>query len=146
MSQPEEDPPRKVYGFKEREFKRDNATGKADAPPTAKELTMMSGGPGRIGRGGATAAKADDPNDVYTALQKNRAIEQARGLDDFEIKKIKRRKFRDYLIIMVPTQVLLGAITFLGRGNPIVFVCGLAGMVMMFCVITWIMSQLMDRY
>jgi hypothetical protein len=140
-----DDPPPKTYGFKEREFKRDNATGSADAPPTAKELAMMAG-PVVASPKGATGPKADDPNDVYNALLKNRAIEKAHGLDQFEIKKIKRRKMRDYLIVMVPTQVLLGSITFLGRGNPIVFVCGLAGMVMMGVTITWIMWQLMDRY
>jgi hypothetical protein len=147
MSQPDEDPPRKVYGFKEREFKRDNAPKSAAAPmPTAQDLAKMAGGPGRIGRGGATAAKADDPNDVFTALQKNRAIEQAHGLDQVEIRRIKRRKFRDYLIILVPAELLLGTITFLGHGNPVVFVSGLAGMVMLFCTITWIMWQIMDRY
>lgn len=146
MSQAEEDPPRKVYGFKEREFKRDNATAKAGAPPSAKDLAKMAGAPVYIGRGGTTTAKAGDPNDVFTALEKNRAVEKQHGLDQMEIRKIKRRKFRDYLIILVPTELLLGAITFLGHGNPVVFVSGLAGMVMMFCTITWIMWQIMDRY
>lgn len=144
---PEEDPPRKVYGFKEREFKRDNAPSSAAAPmPTAKDLAKLAGDPVKIGRGGATEAKADDPNDVYTTLQDIRAHEQAQGLDQFEIRKIKRRKFRDYLLIMVPSQVLLGSITVLGRDNPMVFVCGIAGMVMLGITITWIMWQLMDRY
>jgi hypothetical protein len=141
----EEDPPRKVYGFKDRDFKRDNATGPADAPPSAKDLAMMAG-PVVASSKGATSAKADDPNDVFTALEKNRAIEKAHGLDQMEIRKIKRRRFRDYMIIMVPTQLLLGTITVLGRGNPIVSVCGLAGMVMLGVTITWIMWQLMDRY
>jgi len=95
---------------------------------------------------GATGPKTGDPNDVYTALEKNRATEKAHGLDQIEIRKIKRRKMRDYCLIMVPTQALLGTITVLGRGNPIVFVCGLAGMVMLGVTITWIMWQLMDRY
>ena len=98
----------------------------------------------RAGR--ATGPKTGDPNDVYTALEKNRATEKAHGLDQIEIRKIKRRKMRDYCLIMVPTQALLGTITVLGRGNPIVFVCGLAGMVMLGVTITWIMWQLMDRY
>ncbi len=141
-----DDPPRKNYGFKDREFKRDNPTGPAAAPlPTAKELAKMAG-PVTPSPKGATGPKAGDPNDVYNALLKNRAIEQAHGLDQIEIRKIKRRKMRDYCIIMLPSQALLGAITFLGRGNPIVFVCGLAGMVMMGITITWIMWQIMDRY
>lgn len=142
-----DDPPPKVYGFKAREFKRDNPTGPAAAPmPTVKDLAKMAGAPTPIGRGGATGAKAGDPNDVYAALHHNRAIEQAHGLDQLEIRKIRRRKLRDYCLIMVPTEVLLGAVTFFGRGNPMVFVCGLAGMVMIGVTITWIMWQLIDRY
>jgi hypothetical protein len=141
----EEEPPRKVYGFKDRDFKRDNATEPAGAPPSAKELAMMAG-PVVKSPKGATGPKEGDPNDVYNALLKNRAVEKAHGLDQFEIRKIKRRRMRDYLIIMVPTQLLLGSITFLGRGNPIIFVSGLAGMVMLGITITWIMWQLMDRY
>lgn len=141
-----DDPPPKTYGFKEREFKRDNAPSSAAAPmPTAKDLAKLAG-PVIRSPTGATGPKAGDPNDVYNALQKNRAIEQAHGLDQFEIRKIKRRRMRDYCIIMVPTEVLLGTITYLGRGNPVVFVCGLAGMVMLGTIITWIMWQLMDRY
>jgi hypothetical protein len=141
-----DDPPRKNYGFKDREFKRDNAAPSDAAPmPTAKELAIMAG-PVTASPKGATGPKADDPNDVYNALLKNRATEQAHGLDQFEIRKIKRRRMRDYCIIMVPTEVLLGTVTYLGRGNPMVFVCGLAGMVMLGITITWIMWQLMDRY
>ncbi len=143
----EPDPPRKVYGFKERDFKRDNAPAAGgEAMPTAQDLAKLAGDPVRTGRGGATGSKADDPNDVYAALQRNRAHEQAHGLDRMEIRRIRRRKLRDYLLIMVPTQLLLGSITVLGRGNPVVFVSGLAGMVLMFITITWIMWQLMDRY
>jgi hypothetical protein len=135
-----------TYGFKEREFKRDNPHPSEAAPmPTAKDLAKMAG-PVTPSPKGATGPKSGDPNDVYNALLKNRAIEQAHGLDQFDIRKIKRRKIRDYLIIMVPSQVLLGTITFLGRGNPLVFVCGLAAMVMLGVTITWIMWQLMDRY
>ncbi len=141
-----DDPPPKTYGFKERECPRDNAPSSAAAPmPTAKELAKLAG-PVVRSPTGATGPKAGDPNDVYNALLKNRASEQAHGLDQFEIRQIKRRKMRDYMIIMVPTQVLLGTITFLGRGNPMVFVCGLAGMVTLGVTITWIMWQLMDRY
>lgn len=141
-----DDPPPKTYGFKEREFKRDNARPSEAAPmPTAKDLAKMAG-PVIRSPTGATGPKAGDPNDVFNALQKNRAIEQAHGLDQFEIRKIKRRRMRDYCIIMVPTEVLLGTITYLGRGNPMVFVCGLAAMVMLGITITWIMWQLMDRY
>ncbi|MES1194855.1 MAG: hypothetical protein ABUL65_03100 [Opitutus sp.] len=142
-----DNPPPKVYGFKEREFKRDNPTGPAAAPmPTAKDLAKMAGAPTPIGRGGATGAKAGDPNDVYAALQQNRVVEKQLTGDEIEIRKVKRRKMRDYLILLLPMEVLLGTVTYLGRGNPVVFVSGLAGMVMIFCSVTWIMWQIMDRY
>lgn len=141
-----DDPAPKTYGFKEREFKRDNSPPSAAAPmPTAQDLAKMAG-PVTRSPTGATGPKAGDPNDVYNALLKNRAIEQAHGVDQIEIRTIKRRRMRDYCIIMVPAEVLLGAVTFLGRNNPMVFVCGLAGMVMLGITITWIMWQLMDRY
>lgn len=139
----EDDPPRKHYGFKEREFKRDNATGPEGAPPTVQDLAKLAGPVVKSPRG-ATGPKADDPNDVYHALLKNRALEKAHGLDEMEIRKIKRRKFRDYMIIMVPTQLVLGTITVLGAGNPVVFVSGLAGMVMTFATITWVMWQIVE--
>lgn len=141
-----DDPPPKTYGFKPREFKRDNVRGPGAEPlPTAKELAIMAG-PVVASPKGATGPKAGDPNDVFTHLRGNRAVEKRHGLDQIEIRKVKRRKMRDYCLIMVPTQILLGAITFLGRGNPMVFVCGLAGMVMLGIGITWIMWQLTDRY
>lgn len=141
-----DDPPPKIHGFKPRDFKRDNVREPgAEPPPTAKELAIMAG-PVFARPQGATGPKAGDPNDVFTHLQGNRAVEKRHGLDAIEIRKFKRRKMRDYCLVMVPAQALLGAITYLGRGNPIVFVCGLAGMVLLGVTITWIMWQLVDRY
>ena len=142
-----DDPPPKVYGFKEREFKRDNPTGPAAAPmPTAKDLAKMAGAPVPTGRGGSTGAKAGDPNDVYAALQQNRAVEKQLTGDEIEIRKIKSRRWRDYWLILLSSEMLLGTVTVLGRGNPITFVCGLAGMVIVGTSVTWIMWQVMDRY
>ena len=56
--------------------------------PTTKDLARMAGDPVYPGRGGATAAKAGDPNDVYAALQHNRAIEQHHGLDAVETRVV----------------------------------------------------------
>ncbi len=141
-----DDPPPKAYGFKSRDFKRDNVRGPGAEPlPTAKELAILAG-PVIASSKGATGPKAGDPNDVYTALQQNRAIEKRHGLDQIEIRKVRRRKMRDYCLIMLPGEALLGAITFLGRDNPVLFVSGLAGMVMLGVSLTWIMWQVMDRY
>ena len=141
-----DDPPPKVYGFKEREFKRDNVRTPGTAPqPTAKELAVMAG-PVTASPKGATGPKAGDPNDVYAALQQNRAIEKNLTGDEIEIRKIKSRRWRDYWLILLSSEMLLGTVTVLGRGSPIIFVCGLAGMVMVGVGITWIMWQVMDRY
>lgn len=140
----EPDPPRKFYDFKEREFVRDNELG-ATPMPTAKELAQMAGNyhnpkPREYG------AKVSDPNDVYQVLEQNRRFEQKHNLDAIEIRKIRTRKWRDYLILIIPVELLLGTVTVLGRGNPVLFVSGLAGMVMIFTIVTWIMWQIMDRY
>ncbi|SDS09914.1 hypothetical protein [Opitutus sp. GAS368] len=141
-----DDPPPKVYGFKEREFTRDNVRMPGAAPlPTAKELAVMAG-PVTASPKGATGPKAGDPNDVYATLQQNRAVEKKLTGDEIEIRKIKSRRWRDYLLILLPSEILLGTITVLGRGNPVVFVSGLAGMIMIGVTITWIMWQVMDRY
>ncbi len=141
-----DDPPPKVYGFKQREFKRDNARG-SDVPPvpTAKELAIMAG-PVTASPKGAAGPKPGDPNDVHVLLQHNRAIEKEFGLDHIDIRKVKSRRRRDYWLLLVSSELLLGVITWQGRGNPFVFVCALAGMVLVGVTLTWIMWQVMDKY
>jgi hypothetical protein len=141
-----DDPPRKNYGFKEREFKRDNPATPSAAPlPTAKELAIMAG-PVTLTPKGATEAKADDPNDVFTTLEGNRAVEKKLGLNEVEIREVKSRRKRDYWLMFLTSQALLGTITYLGRSNPMTFVCGLASMVLVGVTLTWVMWQIMDRY
>ncbi len=141
-----EDPPPKVYGFKERAFKRDNAR-TSDAPPmpTAKELATLAG-PVVSSPRGATGPRPGDPNDVFTHLQGNRAVEKRHGLDEMEIKKVRSRRRRDYWLLLVTSEMLLGTITWQGRANPFVFVGALAGMVLFGVAVTWIMWQVMDKY
>ena len=68
----EPDPPRKVYSFKEREFKRDNAPVSETPPaPTAKELAKLAGhhhdpGPRR--------AQARLPPDAGRGLREHEAL------------------------------------------------------------------------
>jgi predicted phage tail protein len=140
-----DDPPPKTYGFKEREFKRDNATGKADAPPTAKEMAIMAG-PVVKSPKGATGPKAGDPNDVYTALQHNRAVEKQRGLNEIEIREIKSRRKRDYWLLIVGGNILIvGTVVVLGA-NAITAIFGLGGVILFNVGLTWVMWQVMDRY
>ena len=145
MDQP--DPPRKFYEFKDREFKRDNQPAGAAPPlPTAKELAMMAGPTAPAAARAKPGPKTDDPNDVYVALQQNRALESQAGRDELEIRQVKSRRTRDYWLLLVSSELLLGLITWQGRGNPMVFVCALAGMVLVGVSITWVMWQVMDRY
>jgi hypothetical protein len=147
--QPEEppDPPRKLYGFKERDFKRDNAPAPGSAPvPTAKELAMMAGDPVRTGRGGEVGARPGDPNDVYSALQRNRATEQAHGLDQVEIREIQSRRKRDFWLMLVGGNVLIvGLVGVLGP-NVVTVMFGFGGVVIFTISLTWIMWQVMGRY
>ncbi|HWA24608.1 MAG TPA: hypothetical protein VG734_02960 [Lacunisphaera sp.] len=141
------DPPRKQFGFKERDFKRDNvAAGAEPPPPTAKELAMLAGPVAKHGKALEGAQKADDPNDVYAALQKNRAVEKQHGLDAVEIKKIKSRRKRDYwLLIIVGNLAIAGAVGLAGF-NIISAIFGLAGAIMFNLSVTWIMWQIMSKY
>jgi N-acetyl-alpha-D-glucosaminyl L-malate synthase BshA len=96
------DPAPKTYGFKEREFKRDNVRSAADAPlPTAKEMAIMAG-PVTASPKGATGPKAGDPNDVYTALQQESCATERRPLALSEVEihegQSAERK-RDYCLL-----------------------------------------------
>lgn len=145
MDQP--DPPRKFYEFKDREFKRDNQPAGAAPPlPTAKELAMMAGPVVPSGTTTTTGAKPGDPNDVYVALEQNRAVERKSGRDEVEIRQVKSRRTRDYWLLLVSSELLLGLITWQGRQNPVLFVSALAGMVLVGVTLTWVMWQVMDRY
>ena len=93
-----------------------------------------------------TAPKPGDPNDVHALLAQNRAVESKLGLDQVEIRKVKSRRTRDYWLLLGLSELLLGLITWQGRGNPVVFVSALAGMILVGVSITWIMWQIMDRY
>jgi len=153
----EPDPPRKVYGFKARDFKRDNAPASAEPPqPTAKELAMMAGTPvpavqkkptgpkadlSAVGR-----AKADDPNDVYAVLQQNRQSAARHGLNEVEIKKIKSRRKRDFWLILVGGNLAIIGAVVLTNINVVTVIFGLSGLIVFSLSLSWIMWQVMDRY
>lgn len=167
----EADPPRKNYGFKEREFVRDNRPASASqAPmPTAQDLAKLGaaspaevGGALRPDKPAATgnrtsghkappiqsAAKPGDPNDVHAILQQNRAAEKIFGGDLIEIRKVSTRRKRDYWLIFLTAEIFFGGVVVIGaKGhNPFFLVFGLAGMVILGIGITWVMWQLLDRY
>ena len=141
-----EDPPRKNYVTKPREFERVNLPA-ADAPPvpTARDLARLAGNPVPTPRG-ATGPKAGDPNDVFAVLGHNRAVEKKHGGDEVVLKKVRSRRQRDFWLLLVPSNLLLAVLTWQGRGDPLILVCGLAGMVVASLSITWIMWQVMSDY
>jgi hypothetical protein len=141
-----DDPPRKNYGFKEREFTRDNVRAPADAPmPTAKELAIMAGPPAAAAKG-PTGPKATDPNDVYAVLEENRANERQLGKDEIVIKKIKSKRRRDYLLLLVLGNLSIVTMVALGGFNPVSMIFGLSGIIVLSLGATWIMWFVMDRY
>ena len=141
-----DDPPRKNYGFKDRQFQRDNVRASTDAPmPTAKELAIMAGPP-KPGAKGPTGPKATDPNDVFAVLEENRATERRLGKDEIVVKKLKSKRRRDYLLLLVLGNLLIVALVALGGFNPISMIFGLAGIIMLSLGATWIMWFVMDRY
>ena len=115
-----EDPPRKYYTTKPREFDRVNAV------------------PG-------TQAKSDE-HDIHALLRHNRAVEKSAKINEVEIKRVTSRRKRDYWLLLVPGNLLVAVLTWPGRGNPFVLVCGLSGMVALSLGLTWIMWFVMSDY
>ncbi len=141
-----DDPPPKVYGFKEREFKRDNAP-TTPPPPSAKEHAIMSGHLARkpqASSGGAN--RTADPNDVYAVLQHNRAVENKAGLNEVQIREIKSRRKREYWLTLVAGNLFIVGVVTLSGFNPFSLIYGLAGIVMFSIGLTWIMWQIMAKY
>ena len=116
----DDDPPRKTYGLKPKEFERVNA-----APGTQEP-------------------SAD--HDVYAILQANRAREQDHGLGEVEIKTVKSRRRRDYWTLLLLTNALFAVIGFTGRENIMVLVSAGTGMILTSVGLTWIMWFVMDDY
>ena len=140
------DPPRKVYGFKEREFKRDNAPSSKTPPaPTAQELAKLAGHHHDPRPRGAQA-KADDPNDVLRVLNQNRRSEQEHNLDAIEIKETKSRRKREFWLLLVGGNLFILGAVWLSGVNVITVIFGLAGLIVFSLGLSWVMWQVMDRY
>jgi hypothetical protein len=142
----EPETPRKVYGFKDREFKRDNRPASASqAPmPTAQELAILAGPVVKTAK--PAGVKASDPNDVHHALQRNRAVEKKIGGDEVEIKVIKSRRKRDYwLLLICGNLAIVAPIAILGA-NAMTLGAGLGGVIIYSIGLTWVMWQIMGKY
>lgn len=129
----EADPPRQYYGFKEATFERVNAP-----RPPAPSVDKASKG--------ETPAPSPDPNDVFTILRKNQAVTDQAGLNEVKSRNIKYRRARDYWLILLPCESVLGTLAWFGRGNPFVLVFAISGMVVIAASLTWAMWQVMNKY
>ena len=152
------DPPRKVYGFKAREFDRANAARPeaADAvppPPAAVIPAASESTPSekidvhaliRAGAGDGPALGtnkvANRDNEVHTMLRGVFQRDQAAG--HFDLKNLddshRRRRLRNYWIAMAAVNIPLGLVAVLaGPGAAIPFACALAGMGFFSARLTW---------
>lgn len=140
----EPEPPRKNFGFKDREFKRDNALG-GEAMPTAEELAKIAGNYHNP-KPREYAAKADDPNDVFKVLEHNRRVEKRHDFDAIEIRKIRSQKWRDYWIGMIGVNgTIVGLVLLLGP-NVVSVMFGLGGIIIFSLSYSWLMWQIISRY
>jgi predicted phage tail protein len=116
-----EDPPRKIYTTKPREFERVNA------PP------------------GNKAGKSTE-HDVYAILQQNRSVERQAGLNEVEIRPVRSRQKRDYWLLLVLGNALFGLVGWIARNNAFFFVSAVSGAVIFSVGLTWIMWVVMNDY
>ena len=143
----ETDPPRKNYGFKEREFKRDERPSSASRPPvTTQDLAKLAGPVAHSGQNKVFTPKPDDPNDIHAVLQQNRGAEKKFGGDDVEIQVIKSRRKRDYWFLLITGNLAIVVPCVLLGLNPMTFVFGLAGTIIYSLGLTWVMWQVMGKY
>lgn len=117
----EEEPKPRQFAFKAKEFERVNAPAGTQEP------------------------SAD--HDVYAIRRQLRERERAAGLDDLSPRPARRsRRKRDYWLLMLSSNAVFGSITLIGRQNPVVFVSGLAGVIIFSVSLTWVMWFIMEDY
>jgi len=139
------DPPRKNYGFKERDFQRDNRPASGSQPPiSAQDLAQQAGPVTRSVPVPSNAPAPGDPNDVFAVLQQNRAVEHDSGGDEVEIRKIKYRRSRDYWLLLIGGNLVLAGVGLLLGGMSLIFALG--GIIIYSCGLTWVMWQVMGKY
>ena len=151
----EPEPPRKIYGFKPKEFERANATPPAestDAPPLLPDPGIPVADAGKINvhdliRAGAghgpqlgNNAVVNRDNEVHDMLRDNLKHDVAAGhydlgvLDDSK----RRRRVRNYWIALVLFDTPFALFAFwIGHDAAIPFVCSIAAIAMFTSYITW---------
>lgn len=150
----EPDPPRKMYGFKPREFERANpARSEAPTPEaSAPDPGIAAADDGKINvhdliRAGAGAGRqlgsnavANRANEVHDVLKANYQRDVAAGhydlgvLDDSK----RRRRIRNFWIAVIVFDTPFALFAFwIGHTNPIPFVCAIAAIAIFTSTLTW---------
>lgn len=150
----ESEPPRKIYGFKPREFDRANPPRPAEpsaTPPTSTpagpppaegainvhDLIRAGAGPGQqLG----SNAVVNRPNEVHDLLRANFRHDVAAGgydlgvLDDSK----RRRRIRHYWIALIAFDTPFAIFAFqIGHSAAIPFVCAIAAIALFSSALTW---------
>ncbi len=116
-------PPRKTYQLR-----------------TAEKFERVNEGP--------SAAKDDQPIDVYQMRADQQAIEHQAGVDELKppAAPIINRRRRDFWVLMTLNSLFFGSAAYFGQGNPMIFACGVAGIFIGSVGCYWILYQIMGRY
>ncbi len=117
---PAGDPPPRQFALKPKEFERVNA-----APGTQEKSAT---------------------HDVHAIRRELREREQAHGMDQMEIKRVRSRRRRDYWLLLLTADSALVLTAWQGRGNVFVLVSAATGVVVATIGLTWIMWFVMDDY
>lgn len=163
----ENDPPRKFYGLKPRNFERVNPAPEAGSSPAAEvpsDTIPIDPGPAaatdapidtrELARAAATNmplltgnAAANRDNEIHALLRENLARANAAGLNDLAPQKRRRsRRWRDYLLsILLVNGAIIALVLWLGV-NAVTFVFGLGGIAIVTTGLAWVMFGVMDDY
>lgn len=145
----EQDPPRKFYQLKPKEFEMVNPPASmppADSTPIDVRGHLRAANAGPLERPKASRTPAPS-NDVHALLRQNQARIAAAGLHEVEPRprRPSRRK-RDYWLLLAVMNGFFGFLAFGPYRNPMTFVYGLAGMIIFTLGLTWVMWFVMDDY
>lgn len=164
----ENDPSRKFYGLKPREFERvnpavgDASTPVADAGPGAlpvypgpaaavdaavtdtRELARIGAENLPLLTGNVPANRDDE---IQALMRENVARADSAGLNDVASPRRRRsRRWRDYLLSILLVDSAIVALV-LGLGvNPVTFLFGLGGIAIFTTGLAWVMFGVMDDY
>ena len=131
--QDEPDPPRKFYGFKERDFERANQAGPA-GKIDVNDLIRSGAGPL-----GVNSAKNRE-NEIHAILRENLKRDVEAGAYDLGVldDSKRRRRIRNYWIAIVAFDAPFTAYAFwIGHGAAMPFTCSIAAIALFTSYLTW---------